>query len=105
MAIFMQVINLMKALDPKSTNAHILLALAERMMEKADIKEFEQVRLYLAILDLLKKYQEAIGLLQGPLGALCKVKRDRERLMVDFLEKQKSWEQVKLKCMALLEEK
>jgi hypothetical protein len=82
----------------------VLLPLAEKMMEKCQIADFETIRLYLFILEKLSKYEQACTLLRGPLGSLCKVDTDRKRLLLYFLEKSSDWINVELESMLLLED-
>ncbi|KAI9363378.1 N-acetyltransferase B complex non catalytic subunit-domain-containing protein [Zopfochytrium polystomum] len=68
----------------------LLLSLAERMMDKAKdekkITSFEELQLYLTIYEAQNKYMDAAKLLSSPLGEVCKVELDRQKLSVRFLK-------------------
>jgi tetratricopeptide (TPR) repeat protein len=96
----------MQAVDVKSDRKTVLLSLAEKMMDKAAnegiIKDFEGVRLYISILEDLSKYEEALKIIDGNLGLLCKIESDRERMCIALLLKSKNWKLVKTRSMNLL---
>ena len=86
----------------ESLTKNMLLPLAERMIAKmAKEKKMEQeqeTHLYLMVLELQKKFQEALNILDGPVGKqledktsyweLCNTKK------IDYLKKLQKWEQV-----------
>lgn len=89
--------------DPKKQT--ILLALAERMMLKlkADGKlEAEQeVQLYLMILEYLRRYEDIIGVIEGPLGrSLTSVNLAHYKL--PYLMELKRWREANVTCKGIL---
>lgn len=59
------------------------------MMQKQTelITSFEEVRLYLMILDTQGKFKESLEILEGPLGKLCKLDEERERMILGYMDK------------------
>ncbi|TPX65727.1 hypothetical protein SpCBS45565_g04984 [Spizellomyces sp. 'palustris'] len=76
----------------------ILATLAERMIVKAAqegrLKEYEALQLYLDILVTQGKFQEALDVVKGELGGLCKVETERKRIIVDLSKAAGRWEDV-----------
>ncbi|KND04408.1 uncharacterized protein SPPG_00138 [Spizellomyces punctatus DAOM BR117] len=76
----------------------ILATLAERMIVKAAqegrLKEYEALQLYLDILVTQGKFQEALDVVKGELGGLCKVETERKRIIVDLSKSAGRWEDV-----------
>ncbi|KAJ3096101.1 N-alpha-acetyltransferase 25, NatB auxiliary subunit, partial [Phlyctochytrium planicorne] len=69
----------------------VLLTLAERMMAKAaeekKIVRYEELQLYLMILEAIGKHEEALKIISGDLGKACKVEFERERLKLEFAKR------------------
>ncbi|KAJ3330890.1 N-alpha-acetyltransferase 25, NatB auxiliary subunit [Blyttiomyces sp. JEL0837] len=67
-----------------ATKKNICFSLAEKMMQKAvedrRFSTFEELQLYLLILEQQGKRQEALQIINGDLGKLCKVATERQRL-------------------------
>jgi hypothetical protein len=54
-----------------------------------------ELLLYLLILTTQGKHADAVSLLEGDLGRLCKVESDQEKLLVESLTELKEWERIK----------
>lgn len=91
------------ATDPQKRT--VLLSLAERMFDKFieenKVEAEQEVQLYLMILDLQGKYEEALRTLSGPLG-LRLICGSMVYHKLPFLIKSKEWEVVNIKCKDIL---
>ncbi|XP_018335486.1 phagocyte signaling-impaired protein isoform X2 [Agrilus planipennis] len=91
--------------DPQKKK--VLLSLAERMMDKQkteDKLEAEpEVQLYLIILELQEKYEEALAVLESPLGTMLTCSPPT-MYKLPYLIKMKRWRGVNLFCKNILTE-
>lgn len=58
--------------------------------------------MYLSILESQGKYADAFKVVDGPLGLLCKVESERERICIDLLQKSNQWKLVEERSSKLL---
>ncbi|KAJ3405911.1 N-alpha-acetyltransferase 25, NatB auxiliary subunit, partial [Chytridiales sp. JEL 0842] len=91
MSIYVQSTMAGKSADQKK----LLVTLADRMMKKAyeenRLSSYEalELQLYLEILSSAGKWEEALQLLSGRLGNLCKVEYDKKKLMTYYQQNRK----------------
>ncbi|KAI8833206.1 N-acetyltransferase B complex non catalytic subunit-domain-containing protein [Chytridium lagenaria] len=69
---------------------NVFLPLAERMMSKAvdekKISNYEELQLYIMILQAVGKREEALKVISGDLGKVCKVEFERNRVKLNLAE-------------------
>ncbi|KAI8921305.1 N-acetyltransferase B complex non catalytic subunit-domain-containing protein [Powellomyces hirtus] len=73
----------------------LLTTLTERMLVKAaeegHIKDYEALQLYIEVLETQGKLGEALAVVNGELGNLCKVSADRKRIVARLAKASKNW--------------
>ncbi|CAG8502005.1 8272_t:CDS:10 [Acaulospora morrowiae] len=88
---------LLQAENAPSGQSGILLSLAERMMQKAvqegRLKHTEEVHLYLIVLLTQNKFEEALEVVTGNLGKMCKGDTEIIRIWNELLIKTEKWTQ------------
>ncbi|KAJ3012361.1 N-alpha-acetyltransferase 25, NatB auxiliary subunit [Thoreauomyces humboldtii] len=76
----------------------LLTTLAERMVVKAAqdgrLQDYEALQLYIEILDSQGKYTEALEVINGDLGKLCKVDADRKHIIAGLAKRAEAWKAV-----------
>lgn len=86
----------------------VLLSLAERMIDKLisenKLEAEQEVQLYLIVLELQNKYEEALKIFNGPLGAKL-VCGTVGLYKLPYLVKLNKWKDVNLLCKSILIER
>lgn len=103
MSIVLQATRGQGANDP--TKRKVLLALAERMVEKLitenRIEAEQEVQLYLMILELEGKFKEALNILDSPLGTKL-MNGPNGQTRIPFLIKLNKWKELNVICKEIL---
>ncbi|KAJ3186797.1 N-alpha-acetyltransferase 25, NatB auxiliary subunit, partial [Irineochytrium annulatum] len=88
-----------KGVDFKGDGANIFLPLAEKMMvrasEEGKVTTYEALQLYMSLLDCQDKTEDGLKVIQGPLGGVCKVDFERQRIEMRLLKRAKKHQEVK----------
>lgn len=88
-----------------SSKKQVFLTLAERMVEKLisenRIEAEQEVQLYLMILELQGKDEEALKVLDGPLGTKL-MNNPNGQVRIPYLIRLKKWKELNLLCKELL---
>ncbi|XP_029837658.3 N-alpha-acetyltransferase 25, NatB auxiliary subunit [Ixodes scapularis] len=93
--------------DTSAVERSTLLLLAQRMVDKfvkeGRLEAEAEVQLYLMVLEMQEKYQEALDVLEGPLGEILTSYLDFvPQHKVELLSKLQRWPQVNSICKSLL---
>ncbi|KAJ3175570.1 N-alpha-acetyltransferase 25, NatB auxiliary subunit [Geranomyces variabilis] len=79
---------------PEGTKG-MLATLTERMLIKAAedgrIKDYEALQLYIEVLETHGKTTDALAVINGEMGNLCKVQADRKHIVARLCKANKSW--------------
>ncbi|KAJ3156703.1 N-alpha-acetyltransferase 25, NatB auxiliary subunit [Geranomyces michiganensis] len=85
----------LQAKDSPEGAKGMLATLTERMLIKAAeegrIKDYEALQLYIEVLEAHGKFADALAVINGELGNLCKVQADRKHIMARLCKAGKNW--------------
>ncbi|KAJ3152288.1 N-alpha-acetyltransferase 25, NatB auxiliary subunit [Geranomyces variabilis] len=85
----------LQAQDGPEGTKGMLATLTERMLIKAAedgrIKDYEALQLYIEVLEAHGKTTDALAVINGDMGTLCKVQADRKHIVARLCKANKSW--------------